>query len=766
MINPEQPDYANTPVAPGRQGFFYRPVESNLTPTVSVITPFYNTDSVFLETAHSLFAQSFQDFEWIIVDDGSSDPNALAMLNSTQASDRRIKVIVQDNAGPAAARNTAVRHSVGRYLCLLDSDDMIEPTFIEKCVWFLESNPEFGFCNTWSVNFGDEEFLWTVGFERGSAHLQANSGPPIAVVRRHAFEAGGGFDESIRLGHEDWDFWLALAKAGHWGRTLPEYQAWYRKRSSGRFHQVMHSESVHKGFEALITRKYAGLQSSFPAPVIKPPEPFETVPDAIPFANQLVRPESVQRMLFVLPWMVTGGADKVNLDWVAALSCRGYQITICATLETHHNWLAEFARLTPDIFILPNFLRCADYPRFLRYLIQSRQIETVLISGSTFGYLALPYLRAHFPDTCFVDLCHVEEPHWMNGGHPRFASGYQEMLDLNLVTTSHLRDWMAGRGADPGRIEVCRSGIDVSKLDLNPQARQQARDAMGLLPEVPVIVFAGRICEQKRPLLLADILQALVARGTDFQALIIGDGELRQALEDRLSTAKLLPRVRILGTVGHDAWLQALAASDVFLLPSKYEGISVALIEAMGMGVVPVTAAVGGQDELVSTDCGFLIPHSDNELETYVETVAGLLADIPLRRQLGRAARRRILDGFSLDASATGLLIALERARDLSRTQSRTAMSRGFAHELATQAVEYTRLSGVAGFLWEHWIKTGPGGSPPVPAVSLGSLARLLSLIGSTRPGAALLRSTRLRALARWLIAKLEARQRRSDRRG
>ncbi|TRZ90677.1 MAG: glycosyltransferase [Rhodocyclaceae bacterium] len=760
MINPEHPDYADTPVAPGRPAFPYRPAAATETPTVTVITPFYNTDRVFLETARSLLAQSFQDFEWIIVDDGSSDPAALEMLDATRTSDARIKVIVQKNAGPAAARNAAFRHSAGRYLCLLDSDDMIEPTFIEKCLWFLESNPGFGFCNTWSVNFGDEEFLWTVGFERGNAHLEANSGPPISVVRREAFEAGGGFDESIRLGHEDWDFWLALAKAGYWGRTLPEFQEWYRKRSSGRFHQVMHSESVHQDFEALIARKYASLKESFPVPVIQPPEPYENVPHEIPFQNRLTRPDDVRRIMFLVPWMVTGGADKVNLDWVAALSRNGYQVTLCATLETHHNWLSEFARITPDIFILPNFLRCADYPRFLRYLIHSRQIETVLITGSTFGYLVLPYLRAHFPNASFVDLCHVEEPHWMNGGHPRFATGYQEMLDLNLVTSSHLRDWMAGRGADPERIDVCHSGIDVSKLDASVSATQQARKALGLAPEIPVIVFAGRICEQKRPLLLADILQGLVARGSKFQALVVGDGEMRQVLESRLAEAGLLPQVRMLGTIGHDAWLQALAASDVFLLPSKYEGISVALLEAMGMAVVPVTAAVGGQDELVSADSGFLIPHSDHELEAYIDAISRLIADVPRREDMGRAARARILEGFSLDASTTGLLAGLERARKLSKAEPRMAPSRGFAQELATLAVEYTRLSGVAGFLWNHWITTGPGGTPPVPSISLNSVARLVSLLGSTRVGAALLRSTTLRTLARWLIAKLEARQR------
>ncbi|MEI6260787.1 MAG: glycosyltransferase [Deltaproteobacteria bacterium] len=702
MINPEQPDYTNTPVAQGRPGFLYRPVAANPTPTVSVITPYYNTDRVFLETAQSLFGQSFQDFEWIIVDDGSNDKSALARLHTTRDSDIRIKVIVQENSGPAASRNTAFRHCSGRYLCLLDSDDMLEPTFIEKCLWFLESNSDFGFCNTWSVNFGDEEFLWRVGFERASAYLQANSGPPISLVRREVFEAGGGFDESIRFGHEDWDFWLALAKAGYWGHTLPEFQEWYRKRSTGRFYQVMNSDTVHRDFEASIARKYAMLQTSFPAPAIKPAEPYENVPYEIPFENQLAKPLNIRGILFLVPWMVTGGADKVNLDWIAALTRNGYQVTICATLEANHNWLSEFARLTPDIFILPNFLRCADYPRFLRYLIHSRKIETVLITGSTFGYLVLPFLRTHFPGTTFVDLCHVEEAHWMNGGHPRFGVGYQEMLHLNMVTTLHLHDWMVGRGASPERIEVCHSGINVSKLDVSALTKEQARDELGFSADSTVIVFAGRICVQKRPMFLADILHGLASRREKFQVLVIGDGEMRSAFENRLIEANLMSKVCMMGTLGHEAWLRALSASDVFLLPSQYEGISVALLEAMGMGVVPVTAAVGGQDELLNADCGFLIPHIDRELDAYVDALVRLIDDIPLRQGMGRAARERILDNFSLDASTTGLLAGLERARKLAEPRSHMMMPIGFAQELATLAVEYTRLSGTASFLWNH----------------------------------------------------------------
>ena len=139
---------------------------------VSIITPYYNTKAFFVETIVSVQAQSLQNWEWLIVDDGSTDQASVNRLADFAAKDNRIKIFRQENAGTAAARNTGFHHSKGRYICLLDHDDMLEPTYLEKCVWFLDSNPEFAFCNSYSVIFDEQEFLWTTGFERGKEYLR------------------------------------------------------------------------------------------------------------------------------------------------------------------------------------------------------------------------------------------------------------------------------------------------------------------------------------------------------------------------------------------------------------------------------------------------------------------------------------------------------------------------------------------------------------------------------------------------------------------
>lgn len=761
MIDIENPDFKNLPSSDARSRFPYQPADVPSQPVVSVITPYYNTDEVFLETARSLFNQSFQEWEWVIVNDGSTEPSSLARLTAVGTSDPRVKFINQRNRGPSAARNTAFRESAGRYICLLDSDDLLEPTFIEECVWFLESQPEFGFCNSWSVNFGSEEFLWSTGFEHGKDHLRANSGPPLSVIRRAAFEASGGFDESIRFGHEDWDFWLALANAGYWGHTLPEYLEWYRNRKGSRFHQVMSAASVHSDFEGFIAKKYAGLDLRFPCPQLKQPQPYETVSASLPFSNRLARSDNDRRILFVVPWMITGGADKVNLDWVEGLIRSGYQISICATLQSYHNWLHNFTRLTPDVFILPNFLRLADFPRFLVYLIRSRRIDTVLITGSTIGYQLLPYLRTNCAGVTFIDLCHVEEPHWLNGGHPRFGVGYQDTLDLNIVTSGNLRDSMVSRGADPARIEVCYSGIDLKLLEGIAKQRQHARIALDLPDDLAVIVYAGRICEQKRPQLFADILREIACRGIPFRALVVGDGELRPLIDRLIREYSLESFVRMLGTIEHQKWLEVLSVADIFLLPSKYEGISVALYEAMGMKVVPVVAAVGGQSEVVTSDCGILVPHGPEELNEYAAAVSFLIKNPEQRSAMARASHEHVIRNFTHEQTIKRLLSILDRANSLARTHPRQPVTAGLAHELATLAVEYARLNGVADFLWAHWTQTASGMNAPPHALPLGSLGRLLALMGNTRIGATIIRSRLVRAAGKWLLQRLEARQQR-----
>jgi glycosyltransferase involved in cell wall biosynthesis len=731
MIDTRNPDYGALPVNVRRR----RCAANVAEPLVSILTPYYNTEELFLETAASIHGQTLETWEWIVVDDGSTDADSVARLHAVAAEDPRIRVVTQANAGPAAARNTAFRHSRGRFVCLLDSDDLIEPTYLETCAWFLESNPEFAFCNSWSVVFGEEQYLWTTGFETGKAHVRTNSGPPISVVRREAFERCGGFDESIRFGHEDWDFWLRLANQGDWGYTIRDFLQWYRKRSGGRFEQFMKDPAAHARFESLVESRYKGLDSRFPAPFRRHRQPYETTNFALPFPvpERTGADGSAPSVLFLVPWMVTGGADRVNLDLVEALCDSGANVTICAFLSTDHVWKHRFSKLTPDIFVLPDFLHASDYPRFLSHLIETRDIRTIVVCGAVLSYQLLPFLRSVRPGAAIIDVCHVEEPAWLNGGYPRLSVGYRDLIDMTITTTAHLREWMIERSGRADRIQVMYTGVESRRPDDLRRIRAAVRTEFGFGDDAFVLCFAGRVCAQKRPDVLASILIALDELKVDFRAFVVGDGDLAAALDARIAPLVAGGRVVRLGSVSHERWLALIAASDVFLLPSEYEGISVALLEAMAAGAVPVVSRVGGHDEVVGPDAGILIEHSADEVAKYCEAIRQLARLPELLQALSRGARAAISAELSREATKRRFNELLQAAREASRT----TVPVGLGRELAVQAIESNRLSEAVDWLWHN--RHGSSNAAPVPG---GLAVRLALAVSRSRFGRWLQRQT------------------------
>src|SRR5262249_3138606 len=152
------------------------------------------------------------------INDCSTDPESLAILSGYRQRDPRVRVIDHEvNKGLSAARNTGFHAARTPYVIQLDSDDLLEPTAVEKWYWFLESHPKLAFAEGYTVGFGAQEYVWTKGFHDGSAFLEANLVAPSSIVRKAVHRAVGGYDEVVRGGLEDWDFWLHCASRGYWG---------------------------------------------------------------------------------------------------------------------------------------------------------------------------------------------------------------------------------------------------------------------------------------------------------------------------------------------------------------------------------------------------------------------------------------------------------------------------------------------------------------------------------------------------------------------
>lgn len=199
-------------------------------PAVSVIIPCYNLGAYLDEAVTSVLSQTYQNFEILIVDDGSTDVATCAMLADFRPP--KTRVIRTEHRGVSAARNTALAQATGTYLCALDADDRLRPTYFEKAVPILDNDPSVAFVSCWLRAFGDEEWEWKPERCDLPTLLWEDTVLTAALVRREEVVAAGGYDTAMPAqGLEDWDLWLTLAERGCRGRILNEVLFEYRRRA-------------------------------------------------------------------------------------------------------------------------------------------------------------------------------------------------------------------------------------------------------------------------------------------------------------------------------------------------------------------------------------------------------------------------------------------------------------------------------------------------------------------------------------------------------
>jgi teichuronic acid biosynthesis glycosyltransferase TuaG len=204
--------------------------------TVSIITPAWNAGAYIEETIASVCGQTFQDWEWLIVDDGSTD-DTVAIVRSHAARDPRIRLLRQANAGPSAARNRAMRRATGEWFAFLDSDDTWAPRFLETQLEVFRLHVDTDLVTATAFNRGGPfDGQPTRAFVDGHPLLSLEDMIRdetamfiMTVFRRRVFETIGGFDE-LQWTSEDYDFWLRAAQAGFVCRTNPAPLGWYRIR--------------------------------------------------------------------------------------------------------------------------------------------------------------------------------------------------------------------------------------------------------------------------------------------------------------------------------------------------------------------------------------------------------------------------------------------------------------------------------------------------------------------------------------------------------
>ena len=200
-------------------------------PKVSVVIPAYNAARFIRQTLDSAAAQTFRDFEIIVVDDGSQDETA----QIAQAFDDSIRLIQKPNGGVSSARNVGMQAARGEYVAFLDADDLWEKSKLEQQVALLDENPSVGLCYAATERVDETGAVVTRiaanAFDDYTTALLLYScivsgSCSSAMMRRELFERAGGFDANFK-NYEDWEYWLRLSLITDFA-PLPEFLVKYR----------------------------------------------------------------------------------------------------------------------------------------------------------------------------------------------------------------------------------------------------------------------------------------------------------------------------------------------------------------------------------------------------------------------------------------------------------------------------------------------------------------------------------------------------------
>lgn len=178
-------------------------------PIISVIIPSFQQGRYLRDAIESVFAQTYHQWEIIIVNDGSDDETE-SVAKEYADRDTRVHYLYQENAGVACARNRGISVALGFYILPLDADDKIADSYLRKAVDFLQGHDEYSVFYGRAEFFGDKQGPWNVHYNNYKNLLVYNQIYSSCVYRKSDWVRVGGYDESFKHGAEDMEFNIRL----------------------------------------------------------------------------------------------------------------------------------------------------------------------------------------------------------------------------------------------------------------------------------------------------------------------------------------------------------------------------------------------------------------------------------------------------------------------------------------------------------------------------------------------------------------------------
>ena len=673
-------------------------------PLISIITAYYNCKKYIFETANSILNQTFPYWEWIIMDDGSNEEGSKETFEELEKLDSRIHVYHQKNAGRLEARDNAIKKSKCELIFVLDSDDMIDKTYLECAYFTMLTNPDATWAYADTVTFDGQNFLWKKVFDC-EQEKRENILPVCSLIKKKALLEVGGYGAVDKDVHEDWHLWLRMIEKGYYPVRMNFYGFWYRQKKEGGTMASIKNDSQRQAHaEEEIKKQAKKIKENVTA--LQYPMTTNFNYDSQPYIfkeewKQIVDGKK-KNLLFIFPWFKLGGADKFNYDLISSIDKEKYNITMVTTEPCDYVWRQRFEKYG-EVFDLTTFLHRKDWPAFLHYIMKTRKIDLVFESHSYFGYYVIPWLKSYFKEVTFVDYIHAENWGWRNGEYPRDSTAIAKILEKTYTCTKFLRETMKNKmGRTTDNVMPVYIGVDEEEFDENKVKIEDDKDLAikyEKYKDKKIILYCCRISIEKRPILALRILKKMLEKDKNVVLFVVGDGDKLRAMKKMATKMQIEENVEFFGSKKNVK--PFYKACNVELICSLSEGLTLTTYEAMSMKRPVVSANVGGQKELIDNSCGRIVDniqkqkdlfkenYTEEEIERYAKALFEIL-NAKNYEEIKENCRKKILDGFTISNMKK---IMNKEIENLVKEKSKTAQDADEYRELYSQyLVLYNQL--------------------------------------------------------------------------
>ncbi len=594
-------------------------VKDIISPLIHIVTRYDTnlTNIIELEkTAKSLINQTFINWKWTII------KQEAISLEKLKYEDSRIEFI-STKESLIKMQNEIIANSECEIIFILRIGNILDKTLLECGYWSLQTNKEASWCySNYVLDDKTKVEKNFSSFEEKKKNIVSSS----YFIRKDKFFKIGGLQNNLETDIE-WLMWLKLLSKDEYPIKMNYYGSWENRRN------ISSKESLTEINNQIINIRHDIIGINYPVGTVYW---YDTFPHVIDNTYETFRNEKIH-LLFILPWFKVGGADKFNYDLISNLDKNKYNITIITTEPSPYVWRQKFEEIA-EIFDLTTFLHRENWAAFIYYIIKSRNVKIVMNSNSFYGYYAIPWLKYKFPEVIFTDYLHAVNWNWRNGEYPKDSTAISKLIDKTYVSSEKIKQTMKNEmGRKEENVEVVYIGVDSEKFDeekIKLDDYPNIQKEMAKYKDKKKILFCARISPEKRPLFMIKVLEYLIKEDENVVLFVVGTGQEITQMKEQAKIKNIDENIVFFGEQKDVRPFYKI--SDVLIICSVREGITLTSYEALSMKLPVISADVGGQKELITNECGIIVNKSKNlkedrtiydeeEIKTYVEAIKKII---------------------------------------------------------------------------------------------------------------------------------------------